>query len=121
MPINFCVICVSCNSMLGMFRVSVRLFCDLCVPYARRQFSLSCQFLCNLMSSVCLSSCVYIQCNQAREQNFLKSHFWAKNYTDSILVTKMATTIIFIAFYKIENFPYIATIYRSHVCAGQFS
>ena len=56
-PINFCV---SCNSMLGVFRVSVRLFCDPCVPYACRQFSVSCQFLCNLMSSVCLSSCVYI-------------------------------------------------------------
>ena len=24
----------------------------------------------------------HIQCNQAREQNFLKPYFWAKNYTD---------------------------------------
>ena len=24
----------------------------------------------------------WLQCNQAREQNFLKSYFWAKTYTD---------------------------------------
>ena len=24
----------------------------------------------------------YVQCNQAREQNFLKPYFWAKNYID---------------------------------------
>ena len=34
-----------------------------------------------LVIIIMLISCE-VQCNQAREQNFLKPYFWAKNYTD---------------------------------------
>ncbi len=36
----------------------------------------------------------HVQCNQAREQNVLKSHFWLKSTQTSLVVTKMTTTII---------------------------
>ena len=56
-----------------------------------------------------------IQCNQAREQNFLKPYF--STQTD-LFDIKMATTIIFIVYYKIANFPYIANREAIHVRAS---
>ena len=48
-----------------------------------------------------------LQCTK-QESKTLKPHFWTKTTQTNLLDIKMATTIIFIVFYKIAN---IATIY----------
>ena len=58
---------------------------------------------------------LFLQCNKAREHNFSKSLFWAKNCADMSTCNQMLTTTVFIAIYRTSFSPYIANREAIHV------